>query len=346
MEHTEAAEAAINILNERGITTELFLLHDEWSPDELKRNMEKALAKSPRNGQTGFNLSGANPVAAVIGTTLFRERKQPVFVVAPDSDEIIWLSLPEGQSSELPINVEDRLKIIQAISIHGLKVAECWQWLHKPETHWDEICRQLVAESVRIPETLAKLGSCCRAANVATWLSQPLPMTEPGMRRLRDIVIDSGLASVAEGNRLRLSNRESIDFLAGCWLEHHVLMAARVLHEEGRIQDAACGLIVEVAPEVLNELDGVILSNNQLLLIECKARKGTNANRHTGIGVDSIYKMDSLRQMRTLLADGLLVTLAKPSESEAARLEIEEIATVAGAALPELANHLRDLLEK
>jgi hypothetical protein len=343
-------DAIIEILAQRDIEVSFITVNDLDSPGMLKRAFELTLAEpAPEEGLTALNLSGANPIAASLGTQIFRSRKLPVFSITATSDKIVWLAVPEGVTPTTGMDVESHLCLEDVLKIHGIVVLNCWQKLASRETKWDGLCQSLLEEAHKDSHTFARFTALCRAVTTISLVTEAISAQSKSLRRIAQLVIDAGFAShvSVEGSdsfRLRLKTPLTVTFLSGGWLEHLVMMAAGKLQQEGLVQDAACGIKLDIGGNVSNELDGIFLANDRIYAIECKAKKPKGKSGAFGIGPDTIYKIDSICAIREFEATPILVTLAKPCEAEVLRMGQENIHSVSGRQLDTLPDQLRRIL--
>lgn len=345
-------QALQQILLERDIEACFITVNDLENPGMLKRAYEQALAQpAPEQGVTALNLSGANPIAASLGTQIFRSRKLPVFSVTWATDSIVWLAVPDGVTPTTGMNVESHLCLEETLKIHGISILNCWQKLSDENTEWDELCLSLLAEAQRDAHSFAQFTSLCRSVTNANLTTAAIPVQRKSLYRIAQQVIRTGFATLLSGDenaffRLKLKNAMTVTFLSGAWLEHLVMKAAKQLHEEGLIQDAACGITLDIGGNVTNELDGIFLAKGRIYAIECKAKKPKGKSGMLGIGPDTIYKIDSICAIRDFEATPILVTLARPGEAEAMRMSQENIYSVSGKQLDALPEMMREILSQ
>jgi hypothetical protein len=224
------------------------------------------------------------------------------------------------------------LSLKEHLALAGMSIIGCWQSLHQIQTRWNSLCEVLVETAHTRSGLVAEFGTICRSVSAATLITELIPSDNPALFQLANRVVKLGFAESEmhgsdgdTGFRLRFKDIDTVNVIAGGWLEHHVLCAAKKLHSIGVVQDAMCGLKLDIGGGVENELDGLILANDQLFVIECKARKGKGAGKISGIGVDTIYKIDSIRAISGFRAQPILVTLSEPGKQEALRMGKENI---------------------
>ena len=126
-------------------------------------------------------------------------------------------------------------------------------------------------------------------------------------------------------------------------LEVHVFAELAALVQELGIQDAATGVKVVSESEVGSEFDLAVLYNNQLYLAECKAR--APAGKANGIGMETLFKIDSLVDHNYLNADGLIVSLSAPTHVERSRAALQDIDIISAADLHQLRSRLKTWLQ-
>ena len=117
-----------------------------------------------------------------------------------------------------------------------------------------------------------------------------------------------------------------------------LLVQVAALQGEFHIQDAACGVKIVSSDGVANEYDLAMLANNQLYLAECKAILPKNPKN---IGMDVIFKLDSVSQLGGLQSEAMLVVLGAPSLAEMERADLQQLEIVSGKELPQMREKLR-----
>lgn len=342
-------EAIQEILQRRNIEARFIRISNLESPGMLKQGFELALS-SPfaHAGLTALNLSGANPVAASLGTQIFRARKLPILSIATHSDTLIWLSVAGGTPAPQQLNLENHLGLAEVLKIHGIDIINSWQTLKTRQPQWDAIAPKLLDEAQRAPGSFAQFTDFCRRVASPKLTTGPIPQHNNAIQSMIRKIVDGNLGNIVtqEGGtaKLHLKSASTVNVLSGGWLEHLVMMAAEKLHAEGLIEDAACGVKLDIGGGAYNELDGLLLAGGRIFVIECKARKGTSQSGKSGIGPDTIYKIDSIRAIREFEATPILVTLATPGEAEMLRLQQEGIHSLSGQSLRDIHAALRRLI--
>ena len=117
-----------------------------------------------------------------------------------------------------------------------------------------------------------------------------------------------------------------------------MLAQVTALQSELPIQDAACGVKIISREGVANEFDLAMLTNNQLYLVECKTilPKGNKS-----IGMDVIFKLDSVSQLGGLEAEAMLVAVGVANEAEQDRADLQQLEIINGKELLNIRDRLR-----
>lgn len=342
---------AASFLEQKGLTTLVMQLEDSELPGIVKTALDRVIhwhQTQPHlaQGTLLLNLAGANPIAACVGTQVFRQQRLPICCVTTHTDRLIWLSVPSPFPAPAALDLDNRLSLSEALALHGINIPTCWQWLGQRLTHWDQLCLDLVEEAGINPNAIARFGAHCRIANAVDLLTPSFRREPHHVRQLCSTLIKHGFARMEAGEMLRLDSAEVIDFVSGGWLEHFVLMKLSELQAKRVVQDAACGLVLE-QDGITNELDGICIANNKIFILECKARKGSQRQGQVpvGIGPETIYKIDSIRAIRSFEAGAIVVTLAELSELEKARLDAEGIGALCWRDLADFSTRLEALLK-
>jgi len=196
-----------------------------------------------------------------------------------------------------------------------------------PNRHWNHVAFEFASRAPRARAEIAELNRLMGQVNKDLVVRQAPPprQSHPNLHWFLDRMIHAGMADIEEG-LLRLAGTRELAFAAGGWLEFRVFQAVHALLQRGIVQDLASGVQVRGPDRIAAEWDVVFLANNNLHIIECKARAGTLGN--SGVGMDSLYKLEALTRLEGLSAYSMLVSLARPTETEAQRARRKGIETL------------------
>lgn len=296
-------------------------VHD---PEEIRRQLT-VQASMHEPATAAINLSGADALYAIPAKDAFKSRGHPAFAIEQDTDWLIWLSCGPGNYESF--NVADSLTISQFLSLHGMQWQGAMQSHRSPNRHWNHVAFEFASRAPRARAEIAELNRLMGQVNKDLVVRQAPPprQSHPNLHWFIDRMIHAGMADIEEG-LLRLAGTRELAFAAGGWLEFRVFQAVHALLQRGIVQDLASGVQVRGPDRIAAEWDVVFLANNNLHIIECKARAGTLGN--SGVGMDSLYKLEALTRLEGLSAYSMLVSLARPTETEAQRARRKGIETL------------------
>ncbi|MBB5192148.1 hypothetical protein HNQ50_002885 [Silvimonas terrae] len=334
--HIERANYMASVCREANLHTSVMPIPHGWHPEPIRVRLKEIIA----GGELPyvFNLSGANPIHSAIAHEVALGHQVPAFVVNPSSDQIHWLAHPPHDLPSDDGNVEDRLTLESYFAVYGIGIVSCSRRLHRPKAQMDAAADVLAHLSVDHPELINKLNGVCSLLTAEHETRLPIPNEPALISALRA----TGLCQILPDLRLRLDQFDARQFLGGGWFEWWLLRQVEVLAGELPIQDAAASVRVRLPNDVSNEFDVVILCNNHLYVIEAKTINAGMADK--GVGLTTLFKLDSLSSLGGMRAEAMLASLSLPTLREASRAQAQEIAIVAGDELTAVQARLRDWL--
>ncbi|WP_230409044.1 Card1-like endonuclease domain-containing protein [Zooshikella harenae] len=287
----QAVNSASAFIEEIGITTKTVFIDDAWNFNDLLITIS-ALLQYPDKVDYELNISGGNKVLAIAAYEVFKQENLGIFQVNQTSDVVVWLNNPANKGV---INLEDHLSIERYFQLQGVAVTH--QQTSKISQEAQRLGKRWVKRARHLTKGLALLNHLASTANNLKLCSRRLSSQEYYNAQLQELVgsLEFYHLVTLEKKRLIFSSEEDRAFCNGFWLEEYVFSELdKIARESEYIQDVARG--VEVVWDygnstVRNELDVVFLANNQLFIIECKARNFL-AQRKSGI--NTIYKMEAL----------------------------------------------------
>lgn len=275
----ERAETVRSLCVAYGLKTMLGSLPDAKDQITLRAALDK-FAGQHRSGTAAFNLSGVDALYATPAFAAFKERGQAVFAVEPHSDNLIWLAHPEGDYPTFDVadvgTIDGHLKLHDvrwvsanwSSSMHG-KIAHEWNLrFHQAALDMSKIASasENGSKAVRAMHYLAAHQG--KAADNYIFV---LP-NESGVSFVELLAIAKRWGLVTQdGTVTRFVDETSQQFCKGGWLDWRMLYAAMPLVRDGLIQEVALNLKVEFGKGARSEWDVVLLANNNLYTIECKA---------------------------------------------------------------------------
>ncbi|WP_283147666.1 Card1-like endonuclease domain-containing protein [Silvimonas soli] len=325
-----------SVCRDANLNTSVMPIPHGWHPEPIRVRLKEIIARGELPYL--FNLSGANPIHSAIAHEVALGHQVPAFVVNPSSDQIHWLAHAPGDLPSDDGNVQDRLTLESFFAVYGIEIVSCSRRLHRPKPQMDAAADVLAHLAVQHPELINKLNGVCSLLTAEHETRNPIPNHPALLSALRA----TGLCRILPDLRLNLAQFDSRQFLGGGWFEWWLLHQVESLTPGMPIQDAAASVRVRLPNDVSNEFDVAILSNNHLYLIEAKTINAGMTDK--GIGLPTLFKLDSVSTLGGLHADAMIASLSLPTLREANRAMAQDIEIVAGHALTLVQSHLRDWL--
>lgn len=329
----DAAQCIADIATQCEVTPCFQPIDDDWNVKAIQAAIRLAVGRFPEN-TAAINLSGTNPIEAAAAAEVAKALRVPAFAVHPDRDEVAWVGIaPEGMQL---LNIEDTLTLDGYFQLHGWKIKHAWQRMEAPQVRWDAIADKWLLTSLKNMRAISAMNWL---ATEAVGLATPIVVEGSPARPLCDFLVQRQAAEWVD-SCLRFADEQTRIVTAGGWLEHYVFRETLKLVAQGLIQDTACSIRIDDGSGLGNEFDVAFLANNSLHIIECKGRRPLSNG--FGIGVEHLYKLDSLASLGGMPSKAMLVSLARPENMEAARAETEDLHLVAGNDLRKLGQKLEE----
>lgn len=333
------AQRLAAFLNTRGIETRLLAVPPGESTNASIEFLDGVFRFLDSSG-TVINASGLDPYWAICVYRAAQRNNLGMFSINPDSDALHWLNTPAGV--EWPeFNIMDRLSLSGYFRLNGYQLREAKYTLNRRDPRIEKAAAQFAEMALKQPSQVHVLNRLIAKMSPDNPLCTQHPY-EGSVTRLQWLV-DAGVLTITASGHLLFSDAENRAFFAGGWLEVHVFAELATLVQELGIQDAATGVKVVSDSEVASEFDLAVLYNNQLYLAECKAR--APAGKARGIGMETLFKIDSLVDHNYLNADGLIVSLSAPTNVELNRAALQDIDIISAADLRQLRSRLKAWLQ-
>lgn len=179
--------------------------------------------------------------------------------------------------------------------------------------------------------TMAFKAQAAGGANTQQFFDYP-----PGgpAAKLLSLAAKHGLLQWSAGQTdLTFVDADSTQFFAGGWTEEFVFLKLTGLLKAEHY--AINARIQQVHSKTQNEIDVIAVKNNRVLIIECKAKKQTDAQA-------AIYKLGQVvQQVGGLMARGLYVSARPVDAHDRQRATDYDIDVLAGDELPEINQYIR-----
>ncbi len=328
------------------IKTMFYLVSSAFDIGKLQQELSRLLCE-----EAGICFGGRELFVNVTGGTkpmslvLYEQASLlEFFIYYMNRDDSISLLSPwqEDRGEKNIFYLEDRIKLKFFLKAHGLQLVSN----HIPYSKGN--IREFLDKMIENIGVYCKVIPCLNyyaatAADRPDLLSDALSLSNlEKLKELLCLLSETGLLTL-EGRCLRFKDEQARFFVNGGWLEEFVCHQVKQLSSElPQIQDYLSGAkILDERRNIKNEMDGLILYDNNLCMIECKTKKIEGSD-----SADIVYKVDSL--MHTLggsLAKGLVVSVFPFSRSSLERAQKNHIKVIMGEEIKRFKQHLRLWLE-
>jgi Card1-like, endonuclease domain len=317
------------VFQERGIPCERLEISDAYDAKQTTAVIE-AFLNNCECSQVALNVTGGTKIMALAAHAVFLRRKLPVFFVHPEKDEMIWLH-PQQPSVE----IRDFLTLEDFLRAHGFYVKDLQREAMSQELF--TLTKEMVADIDHYAKPLSLLNFLAASAENNPHLqSQPVRPHDRKKREFQkflELFKKNHLLRMA-GNRLEFPNEKTRFFVNGGWFEQHIFQTILKLKDRLKIRDCASSVVIHSESGTPNEVDVAFLWNNRLHLIECKARRF--ADQRSNSGAETLYKMDTLRDLGGPLTRCLLASYQELPTWDQQRARDLNIKTLVGSELMNL----------
>ncbi|SDI75155.1 protein of unknown function [Propionivibrio dicarboxylicus] len=309
-------------------------IRPEWDVQAVHERLSSVISLSP--APCLINLSAATPLQAAIAQQVALRHNVASFVIHPEEDRLLWLTPPPSAQPAEDASIADTLDLERYFGLYGIELVECKYRLGNRDSKLEKLSCELMDIAIRQPEaihTLNRLGAGMDK-NFVSRLHIPVEQKE-----LKDFISRCAIACRTSDDRIDFGDAETRFFLCGGWLEVWLLYQVAQLRDEFDIHDAASGVKIVSNETVRNEYDLAMLVNNQLFLVECKTvvQKGQGG----GVGMDVLFKLDSVSQLGGLHAHAMLISLSVATADEVSRATLQGLALINGKELHNIRERLR-----
>jgi len=323
------------VFKDQGIPCERLEIVDAYDANQAKHVIEACLDRSDCS-QVALNVTGGTKIMALAAHAVFLRRGLPVFFVHPEKDEMVWL-----HPQKPPIEIRDCLTLENFLRAHGFYI----RTLQREPMSRDllQFTNELMADIDRFEKPLSLLnylaGSAEKNPRLQSKPLRPQDRNNPEFLDFLEIFKKNALLRVT-GNRIEFPDEKTRFFVNGGWFEQYIFHTVLKLKERIKIRDCASSIEIHSESGTPNEVDVAFLWNNRLHLIECKTRRF--ANHRSNAGSQTLYKMDTLRDLGGPLTRCLLASYQELPAWDRQRARDLNIKTLVG---PELRNLEYELLQ-
>lgn len=323
------------------IKTEFYPISSAWDIALLNMELEKLL-EGLGEEKIAINITvGSKPISIVLHD-IANILEIPTYYMNRNNT-ISWF-IPKELKGNKPTSLQDRIKAKPFLMASGIELVSSEQ------PYQDKKIRSLIDNIVidieKYKKAIPQLNYLASLTDSLT--SKPVQGNDEGFKELIDMFEEAGLLSIK--NKTLIFKDEKARFFAnGGWLEEFIYHQIKQLSSKmPEIQDNKFGANVQtIAGEVKNEIDNLILYNNNLCLIECKTKRFTKDAIPDGGAVQSIYKLDSLKEsFGGIMSKGMVVSVFDFTPSDIKRAKEYGIKIISLSELKNIKSHLSNWLKE
>ena len=216
-----------------------------------------------------LNITGGTKIMTLAFWDFFKDKNISIIYMDTYNDTIHYLHNNEVEKVYSTLNIQDYL-IAQGVDIEEI-ASDSEDWRTKVEerksvsSYLAKNAYQLESFFQRLnPLTKDVLSEDKKIKTALKPLENPLSEIEkPIFKALHDLE----LIQWNGDENILFKSPDAVHYLKGFWLEEYVYLAALKANSD----HVACGVKISRNNQAVNELDVVIVHNNRMLVIECKA---------------------------------------------------------------------------
>lgn len=218
-----------------------------------------------------LNITGGTKIMTLAFWDFFKNKNIPVIYMDTYNDNIHYLHNDKVEKISSTLNIQDYL-IAQDVAIEEI-ASDSKDWFDKI-TERKELSSYLAKNAYQLESffndvnafTEKVLSKDKEIRNPSKNLeNKPSEVEKPIFEALHDL----GLIEWNNDKDITFKDPNVVDYLKGFWLEEYVYLAAL----EANPDHVACGVKISRNSQANNELDVIVVHNNRMLVIECKALK-------------------------------------------------------------------------
>lgn len=301
------------------------------------------------------------PIAyhATGGTKLMALGFYDIFHRAPNT--VLYTDTEHGQIEVLYPEKTQPIAIGKVLSLERYLFSMGKQFRKSADAQWQENARQRRGLNFWLAQNAEKLASYWSVINLLAHQSlakqergQPPALANPeqwfktGKTPFKDWktalekCTEIGICQWDKENpeRLYFNNADGAQYLCGGWLEEYVWLTASELGCDEVYANVYFTEASNPKDDIRNEIDGLILHNNRLLMIECKT-SAFNAEDAKNDGI--VYKLDTLdRRTGGLYGDAWLVSARKLDDATRNRAREYKINIIEGGEIKNMKTRIQN----
>ena len=333
------------IYRNKGIKVSQWSIENPWDIEYLKDRIMDLMIDFEDKDIT-LNATGGTKPMSIAAYEVFRALNKAIFYIHPEKDRLIWLYPGDKTAS----NLEHKIKLKEFLIACGAEKVS--------ETHKSGVPATIRTLTGELINHIEDYSPALSTINYLAAMAQGPQLKSPEIDKnkssnhhfwkLIELFQQAGLLTL-ENNSLHFPDEDARFMVNGGWLEMHAYACCLNIKKELGIQDIAHSIEIirkQKHSPVMNEIDVGLLHNNRLYLLECKTKKYHGRHLQQDDGAETLYKLDSLRDLLGgLQAKAMLVSVTKLKSHHLARANELKINCCTHRDLKNLQHHIKNWIQ-
>ena len=338
----QAAKYLTQVLKKDGrVKVEEWLIDDAWDIEHIRTRIMELL-ETLGDETVALNATGGTKPMSIAAFDVFCAYDKTVFYVHPLQDRLFWL-YPTGKKS---MDLANKAKLQHLLNASGAEIESRGRVNVLP--NWKALTERLIQHIDDYAKPIRTLNFFAHDAryNLTSASVERELQRWPEFEALLDLFERENILKISKG-KIIFADEDARFFANGGWLEQHVYSEVLALKRTNKsIQDVSQSLSVlrrdARGEPIRNELDVAFLAENNLYIIECKTKRFKYKNVEKGGGKDSIYKLNTLKDLYGgLHGKGMLISYLPLSEYDKRRAKDLNVKICEGAQI----QHIKQILQ-
>ncbi|WP_416391282.1 DUF1887 family CARF protein [Alloalcanivorax xenomutans] len=341
---TQQADYLEQVIKPRGIKVIRHALHVADNFEAMEASLIDLLENEPAD-EIALNVTGGTKWMAIAAQEVFRMNGSAVFYVDAADDRMLFLDSQSGSH-----HLSQHIDLNTYIQSYGYAFREKGTIAGLPQNLRD-LCQQLVLKVNEWQGAIGQLNLLAseaeRTNTLAVSMNSTIKHPDPQLAVLLNECTAAGLLSSKVTDTVHFTDETARSWANGGWLEYYVNSKLNELKGEGVIQDSP-RLNLHIHRQGAtshNEVDVCFMARNRLHLIECKTKRMAGKGS-ADVTTDTVYKMDSIRDLGGLATQSMLISYRKLKAADQQRAKDLKINVLQGTQIQQLKSALRDWIER
>lgn len=292
--------------------------------------------------EISLNITGGTKITALGAYQVFYTSNKPIFYVDTKDNKILKL-FPEKEELAIPIEVS--VSIADYLAVYGFQInsyVEDDEYIFKRK----DLTNYLASTVAVRPHIIPSINSELHKFNDKS--PMPISVKMPKDDKLLQLITILPKVSLLEEDKITISDRSSLMYLKGFWLEEYVYMAAKDLKPDEIKLNVTGRWVTKGQHPPKNEFDVMLSKGNRLFYISCKT---ANPNRKVqnddeGMSKDFLYELVSLSDRALGLFGKRMLVISRQISNPAIRerTKILKVDLIEGRNIISLKDNLRQWL--